>query len=132
MNKRLVRAGEMIFHMGESGRTMYVVAEGQVNTHLPGEAFRRVSLKDLAEGEYFGQLALFDDKPRSASALATTDAVLLALSRETLSDCLMQRPRAAIPILRVMAERLRETNTLFSQPGAAHRREPKSAGSKGP
>ena len=118
LNKRHVRAGEMIFHMGDSGRTMYVVAEGQVNIHLPGEASRRVSLKDLAEGEYFGELALFDDKPRSASALATTNAVLLELSQETLSDCLVQRPRAAIPILRVMAERLRETNTLLSQRAA--------------
>jgi CRP/FNR family cyclic AMP-dependent transcriptional regulator len=86
-----------------------------VNIHLPGDASRRVSLKDIASGEYFGELALFDDKPRSASALATTDAILLELSRETLSGYLERRPRAAMAILRTMSERLRETNSLLSQ-----------------
>lgn len=118
INERHVRAGEIIFRMGDSGGTMYILVKGQVNIHLPGEASFRVSLQDLGEGECFGELALFDNKPRSASACATTDAVLLELSRETLSNCLMQRPSAAIPILRVMAERLRQTNTLLSQRAA--------------
>jgi CRP/FNR family cyclic AMP-dependent transcriptional regulator len=77
-----------------------------------------VSLKDISRGEYFGELALFDDKPRSASALATTDAVLLELSRATLSAYLERRPRAAMAILRTMGERLRETNTLLSERAA--------------
>src|SRR4051812_21685793 len=97
---------------------MYIVADGHVNIHLPGEASRRVSLKDIARGEYFGELALFDDKPRSASALATTEAVLLALSRETLSSYLERRPRAAMAILRTMAERLRQTNAMLSERAA--------------
>ena len=70
---------------------MYIVESGDVNIHLPGEDSRRISLKDIARGEYFGELALFDDKPRSASALATTDAVLLELQRSTLEAL----PRAA-------------------------------------
>lgn len=113
--ERSFKAGDLIFNQGDAGTEMYVVAAGHVNIHLPGEASRRISLKDIAVGEYFGELALFDDKPRSASALATTDATLLELSRETLSDYLAKRPTAAMPILRTMAERLRETNTLLSQ-----------------
>ena len=62
---RRYKAGEIIFNQGDSGTEMYIVAEGHVNIHLPGEASRRVSLKDIARGEYFGELALFDDKPRS-------------------------------------------------------------------
>jgi uncharacterized membrane protein len=89
-----------------------------VNIHLPGENSRRVSLKDITVGEYFGELALFDDKPRSASALATTEALLLELSRETLSNYLERRPRAAMAILRTMAERLRETNAMLSERAA--------------
>ena len=111
-------AGQMIFHQGDRGGEMYIVAEGHVNIHLPGEGSRRVSLKDIARGEYFGELALFDDKPRSASALATTNAVLLELSRDTLSKYLERRPRAAMAILRTMAERLRETNAMLSERAA--------------
>jgi uncharacterized membrane protein len=111
-------AGQMIFNQGDRGGEMYIVAEGHVNIHLPGEGSRRVSLKDISRGEYFGELALFDDKPRSASALATTNAVLLELSRETLSKYLERRPRAAMAILRTMAERLRETNAMLSERAA--------------
>src|SRR5262249_25459429 len=69
-------------------------------------------------GEYFGELSLFDDKPRSASALATTAAVLLELSRETLRSYLEQRPGAAMSILDTMSGRLRETNALLSERAA--------------
>jgi uncharacterized membrane protein len=111
---RAFAAGTMIFSQGDSGSSMYIVESGDVNIHLSGEGSQRISLKDAARGEYFGELALFDDKPRSASALATTDAVLLELQRATLEDYLDRRPRAAMAILRTMSERLRETNTLLS------------------
>jgi CRP/FNR family transcriptional regulator, cyclic AMP receptor protein len=116
--ERTFPAGKAIMAQGDAGSEMYIVATGHVNIFLPGESSRRVSLKDIARGEYFGELALFDDKPRSASALATTDAVLLALSRETLSSYLADRPRAAMNILQTMAERLRETNAMLSERAA--------------
>jgi uncharacterized membrane protein len=114
LERRGFAAGSMIFAMGDSGTAMYLVESGDVNIHLPGEGSRRISLKDLASGEYFGELSLFDEKPRSASALATTDTVLLELKRTTLEAYLERRPRAAMTILRTMGERLRETNTLLS------------------
>ncbi len=116
--ERSFLAGKAIMAQGDPGSEMYIVASGHVNIFLPGESSRRVSLKDVTRGEYFGELALFDDKPRSASALATTDAVLLALSRETLSNYLSSRPRAAMNILNTMAERLRETNAMLSERAA--------------
>ncbi|HEV2607137.1 MAG TPA: DUF1003 domain-containing protein, partial [Xanthomonadaceae bacterium] len=75
---------------------------------------QRISLKDIARGEYFGELSLFDDLPRSASALATSNTVLLELQRETIENYLDRRPRAAMAILRTMSSRLRETNTMLS------------------
>jgi uncharacterized membrane protein len=116
--ERRLKGGQMIFDQGDRGSEMYIVAQGHVNIHLPGENSRRVSLKDITVGEYFGELALFDEKPRSASALATTDALLLELSRETLSSYLERRPRAAMAILRTMGERLRETNAMLSERAA--------------
>jgi len=118
LEEQTYKGGEMIFHQGDAGTELYIVSRGHVNIHLPGEDSRRVSLKDITAGEYFGELALFDDKPRSASALATTEAVLVKLSRDTLSGYLERRPRAAMVILRTMAERLRETNAMLSERAA--------------
>jgi uncharacterized membrane protein len=118
LTERRFAAGDAIMDQGDAGTAMYIVASGHVNIFLPGEASRRVSLKDVARGEYFGELALFDDQPRSASALATTAAVLLELNRETLSSYLSQRPHAAMTLLRVMAGRLRETNAMLSERAA--------------
>lgn len=112
--QREYRSGQPIFALGDDGDSMYIVQSGDVNIHLPGEDSRRISLKDISRGEFFGELAMFDDKPRSASAQATSPTVLLELSRETLENYLDHRPRAAMAILRTMSERLRETNTLLS------------------
>jgi CRP/FNR family transcriptional regulator, cyclic AMP receptor protein len=116
--ERKFGAGQLIMNRGDAGASMFLVASGHVNIHLPGDDSRRISLKDVATGEYFGELALFDDKPRSASALATTDAVLLELDRETLSRYLASRPGAALTLLRTLAGRLRETNEMLSQRAA--------------
>ncbi len=114
VRERKFAAGQPIINIGEAGTSMFIVAHGHVNIFLPGEASRRISLKDVARGEYFGELALFDDKPRSASALATSDAVLLELDRDTLSKYLTQRPAAALTLLRTLSSRLRETNEMLS------------------
>ncbi|MEO8160707.1 MAG: DUF1003 domain-containing protein, partial [Arenimonas sp.] len=114
MHPRRYAAGTMVFEQGDTGSSMYIVESGDCNIHLPGDASRRISLKDISRGEYFGELALFDEMPRSASVLATTDTVLLELQRSTLEGYLGRRPQVALAILRTMSARLRETNTMLS------------------
>jgi uncharacterized membrane protein len=114
LRERKYPAGEPIFARGDAGDAMYIVVSGDVNIFLPGDASRRVSLEDLSRGQFFGELSLFDQQPRSASAVATTDCVLLELGHATLGDYIEQRPRAAMAILRTISNRLRETNTLLS------------------
>lgn len=109
------KAGQLIFGHGDTGSSMYIVVKGHVNIHLPGEASRPLSLKDVTRGEYFGELSLFDHEPRSASALAITDVELVELTRETLSHYIERRPYIAMVLLRTMSARLRETNRLLSQ-----------------
>jgi CRP/FNR family cyclic AMP-dependent transcriptional regulator len=111
---RSFKAGEIIFNQGDPGKSMFIVSQGHVNIHLPGEASQRVSLKDLARGEYFGELALFGENRRSASVLATTDAVLIEVTHDTLVSYIERRPGAAMAILGTMAARLRETNSMLS------------------
>ena len=113
LDMRTYPAGTEIFAQGDIGYAMYIVASGDINIFLPGEESRRISLKDISRGEFFGELALFDEKPRSASALATTDAVLYELKRATLAMFLEHHPRAAMAILRTMSGRMRETNQLL-------------------
>jgi CRP/FNR family transcriptional regulator, cyclic AMP receptor protein len=111
---RSYKNNEVIFNQGEIGDTMYILARGCVNISVLDQASESISLKDLVRGEYFGELALIDDKPRSATAIATTDTDLLELNREMLSNYIHAEPRVAMTILRTMAGRLRDTNLLLS------------------
>ncbi|WP_394843241.1 DUF1003 domain-containing protein [Pendulispora brunnea] len=120
MTERHYEQGKTVFAKGERGFSMYVVLAGRVQVFLPSESPEtpRVVLKDMGFGEYFGELSLFDDKPRSASVEATVDATLLELTRDDLSDHLTKSKNAAIAILSDMAARLRETNELLGQRAA--------------
>jgi CRP/FNR family transcriptional regulator, cyclic AMP receptor protein len=109
------RAGEVIFNYGEIGSIMYIVVSGAVNIYLPGEASRRISLKDISRGEYFGELALFDNQSRSASALATTDIEVLEITQATLLYYIEHHPHVAIALLQTLSNRLRATSMLLSQ-----------------
>ncbi len=114
------RAGDIVFSQGDVGSSMYVVQSGAVQVYLPSADKNAppVVLKDLRTGEYFGELALFDDKPRSASVRALVDTVLLELTREQLAEHLGKSSRAAMTILSEMGQRLRETNAMLSQRAA--------------
>src|SRR4051812_28915440 len=117
MTERHFKSGEKVFDKDDQGSSMYVVLSGAVQIFLPGAGpdEPRVILKDARTGEYFGELSLFDDKPRSASVEATVDTTLLELTRADFSDHLSKSKNAAMTILAEMAERLRETNALLSQ-----------------
>jgi uncharacterized membrane protein len=118
VTERRYRPGEIVFAQGDVADSMFIVALGQLNIFLPGEGSQRVSLKDVGPSEYFGELALFEAQPRSASVLATTECVLLELHRNELDEYIQRRPRAATSLLRTMMQRLRETNLLLSQRAA--------------
>src|SRR6185436_8150772 len=123
LNEKPYKAGDTIFAKGDIGQSMYIVLSGSAQIYLPppedaDKDTPRVVLTDLRTGEYFGELSLFDDKPRSASVEATVDTVLLELTRDEFSDHLSKSKNAALTILAEMAERLRETNALLSQRAA--------------
>ena len=111
---RRKRKDESVFEKGDLGTTMFVVASGRVDIVLPSVDAEPVLLKEIGPGEYFGELSLFDDKPRSASARCSTQVEVLELDRPTLTEYLSGRPHAALAILHTMSERLRETNALLS------------------
>lgn len=119
MTERHFKGGEPVFEKGDKGSSMYVVLSGAVQIFLPArDGEPRVVLKDARTGEYFGELSLFDDKPRSASVEAIVETTLLELTREEFGDHLSKSKTAAMAILAEMAERLRETNAMLSQRAA--------------
>ena len=117
LNEKTFKAGEIVFSQGDQGASMYVVHSGAVQIYLPSAEKDQppVVLKDVRSGEYFGELAIFDDKPRSASVRALVDTVLMELTREELAEHLGRSRTAAMTILSEMANRLRETNAMLSQ-----------------
>jgi CRP/FNR family cyclic AMP-dependent transcriptional regulator len=120
MTERHYKASEKVFDKDDQGSSMYIVLSGAVQIFLPGAGPEEppVVLKDARTGEYFGELSLFDDKPRSASVQATVETTLLELTRTDFGDHLSKSKNAAMTILAEMAERLRETNSLLSQRAA--------------
>jgi len=120
MEERRFESGAVIFAKGDKGASMYIVLSGTAQIFLPPEEkdAPRVVLKDVRVGEYFGELALFDDKPRSASVETMTECVLLVLTRDEFAEQLTSSKTAALAVLGEMAERLRETNAMLSQRAA--------------
>ncbi len=118
LTEKLYAPAQLVFSKDDIGSSMYIVLSGAVQIFLPNQDGSRVVLKDVRTGEYFGELSLFDAKPRSASVVSTVDTVLLELTREQLADHLSRSRTAALAILSEMAERLRETNALLGQRAA--------------
>jgi CRP/FNR family cyclic AMP-dependent transcriptional regulator len=122
LEEKRFAVGARVFAQGEAGTSMYIVVSGTVQVFLPSErdGGPRVVLADLRAGQYFGELALFDDKPRSASVEALVDTVVLQLTREDFAAYLANSKGAAMAVLGVMAERLRDTNALISNSAATN------------
>ena len=100
--------GQTLFREGEPGDRLYIVAEGQVDIVVNGQI-----LETVEPGGILGELALIDDKPRSATVVARTDCVLTPISRQHFLTLVQRTPLFALQVMRVMAERLRRANTRF-------------------
>jgi cAMP-binding proteins - catabolite gene activator and regulatory subunit of cAMP-dependent protein kinases len=114
------RAGSVIFREGEHGDKLYIVLEGRVriSKFIPGVGEEALAVLD--RGDFFGEMALIDDKPRSADAKAhETDATVLSLDRDTLNEILSMDPHASLQFLnllcRMISRRLREINEKIVQ-----------------
>lgn len=101
-------AGEEVFSRGDVADRMYIVQSGRVAITLDADGKHVASM--LGQGEAFGEMALFDSQPRSASARVIEDAELLSLNREKLHDLLLSYPHIALGLLQGMSLRLRDAN----------------------
>jgi flavin reductase (DIM6/NTAB) family NADH-FMN oxidoreductase RutF len=102
-SERSYPAGDVIVRQGEPGDDLYVVLDGTVHAERGGR-----TLKAFGPGEFFGEVAVIDGRPRSADVVAETDARCLLVPRDVLRDALAAEPRAAWAMLETLAARLRE------------------------
>ena len=96
-------SGEMIFEQGDPGDSMFVVVEGEVEIILRGEV-----LNTLMPGDIFGEMALIDNRPRSAAAKAVAPTKLAPVNRFSFTYYVQNSPFFALDVMEIMAERLRE------------------------
>ena len=108
--ERAYPRNSVILFEDDPGDALYVVAQGQVKVVLIGEDGREVILSVMGEGEFFGEMALIDDEPRSAHVIAMEDSTLLVIRREDFQGQLKQTPGIALALLRELSRRLRRVD----------------------
>jgi len=105
---RHARAGETIFHEGDEAHEMFVIKHGHVAIRLGNR-----TLAELGDRAIFGEMALIDSAPRSATAVAMTDCELVPVSEKQFLFLVSQTPYFALNVMRVLARRLDATNRSF-------------------
>lgn len=95
--------GQTIFQEGDMGAEMYVVLEGEIELRIAGNV-----VETLGPGEPFGEMALIDQAPRVATAIAKTPCRLLAIPEKRFLFLVSAMPHFSLQIMRVMADRLRK------------------------
>jgi CRP-like cAMP-binding protein len=110
---KLLQNGEVIVRQGEVGNCMYVIQQGQVEVLLKkGDA--DVCVAVLGEGDFFGEMALFDQEVRSATVRAKGEALILTLEKRTFMRRIHEDPSLAFRMLEKMSRRVRKLNDALN------------------
>jgi len=102
---RTFKAGDTIFKQGEPATELYVIKNGRVGIQLGNRILDTLDSYDI-----FGEMALIDQAPRSADAIAVTDVTLVPISEKQFLFLVSQTPFFALKVMRVLARRLRAAN----------------------
>lgn len=117
------KAGDVLFEEGQPGDFMYVVQSGEIEIRRTvGESERVLAV--LPAGEFFGEMAILNGRPRSATAVVRTDARLLVIEGKTFDAMLRARPEIALRMIKALAARLENANQhveLLMLPTPDHR-----------
>ena len=110
---RTLAAGETLFQAGEPGESLYVVRSGEIELFIKDTAGQRILLAIVGANEIFGELALLDRGPRTATAIALADCELLELDRDDLLLLFQNSPKAALRLLAGMGHMTRKADELL-------------------
>ncbi len=114
IHQRRYNAGEMVFGEDMLGAGMYIVKEGEVAITKKIDEDKEIELALIGERNFFGEMALIDEMPRSASAKANKDTILFALCKPDLENMMERNPKVAATIItniaRLVCKRLVQAN----------------------
>ena len=114
MHVRHYKESEIVFRQDDPGVGLYIVRDGQVDVYNEYSDMTRKKIAELSKGEVFGEIALLNDCPRSATAVAFTETVLLAFFRTDFLNLMDSDPKLGVRLVyrlaKIMAERLRIIN----------------------
>lgn len=108
-----MRSGTQLFKQGDSGNAMYLIESGRVRISIKDEDGQEVTLAELAQGDFFGEMALIDGRKRSADARVFEDARFSVLSRKDFLSFVRSSPDVALKMLAALTDRLRRTDELL-------------------
>ena len=106
-------APKVLFRAGDAGDAMYLIERGKVRISVQATDGRELTLTELGQGDFFGELALLDRQPRSANATVSEESRLAVLSREHFLSFMRSKPNVALEMLTALAHRLRRTDELL-------------------
>ena len=112
------RESEIIFEEGSTGSEMYLIHSGSVLLSVRQNETRQTPLVVLNPGDFFGEMALVDDSPRSATAKAIEeDTELIVMDRVRFLFMVRQQPEFALSLMHTLCKRLRDVNKRLSHEG---------------
>lgn len=113
LKERDVSSNTRLFRHGDKGDAMYLIESGRVRIFLQDEDKNDVTLAELAQGDFFGEMSLIDGRQRSADAQVVEDGRLAVLSRESFLAFVRKNPDVALAMLSALTNRLRRTDELL-------------------
>jgi CRP/FNR family cyclic AMP-dependent transcriptional regulator len=118
--RQTYRKSEVIFKEGSIGSEMYLIHSGKVLLSVRHDEHRQSPLVVLNPGDLFGEMALVDDSPRSATASAVEDNTeLIVIDRARFLFMVRQQPEFALSLMHTLCQRLREMDRRLSPEGAS-------------
>ena len=106
--------GHVIFAEGEPGDRLYIIQSGKVKIGRKSPDGRENLLAIMGPADMFGELSIFDPGPRTSTATTVTEVRAVSMDRPALRQWIATRPEIAEQLLRVLARRLRRTNTMLA------------------
>ena len=111
--EQVVASNTRIFHHGDQGDAMYLIESGRVRISIEDQDKNVVTLAELAQGDFFGEMSLIDGRQRSADAHVIEEARLAILSRDSFLSFVRENPEVALKMLSALTDRLRRTDDLL-------------------
>ncbi|HKP83870.1 MAG TPA: DUF1003 domain-containing protein [Pyrinomonadaceae bacterium] len=113
LSDKIVPRNTRLFRQGDTGDAMYLIESGRVRISIRDDDKQELTLAELAQGDFFGEMSIIDGRQRSADAQVIEDARLAILSRDAFLSFVRTNPDVALEMLSALTDRLRRTDDLL-------------------